>query len=256
MTDGLSRVQVQGFGSLADVTLEPGSLTVLIGANGSGKSNLLRALKLAPLLRTRSLQTFVGEAGGPSALLHYGPKRTQALTLTLDVERAGKAHRYSARLGFAAGDTLIFLDESVGYRPTESAPMQEHSLGTGHQESRLEEATAQEQTPRPSTGGWVDCTSSTSTTRPWLHRSGPTRVEDHRYLRSDGSNLAAYLWHLQEGPAAGAPAWTIFQSVVRPTPINLSTYRVLMNRTLTSASSATSASKQGVTPAGSQIRRN
>lgn len=52
MIDGLRRVQVQGFCSLADVSFEPGRLTVLIGANGSGKSNVLRALKPAPLLRT------------------------------------------------------------------------------------------------------------------------------------------------------------------------------------------------------------
>lgn len=84
MADELERIHIEGFGSLADVTLEPGRLTGLIGANGSGKSNLLRALKMVPLMRTGSLQRFVGEAGGASALLHYGPKRTQTITIELD----------------------------------------------------------------------------------------------------------------------------------------------------------------------------
>jgi predicted ATPase len=217
MTDGLSRVQVQGFASLADVTLEPGRLTVLIGANGSGKSNVLRALKLAPLLRTRSLQTFVGEAGGASALLHYGPKRTQAISVSLDFVESGKANRYSARLGFAAGDTLIFLDEVVGYQPAEPAPMQEHSLGAGHQESRLEEFAGQDMTAR-SVRWWLGGLNffhfhDTSMASPLRTNA---RVEDNRYLRSDGSNLAAYLWNLQESTEAEAQtAWRRITGLVR-----------------------------------------
>jgi predicted ATPase len=217
MIDGLNRVQIEGLCSLADVCLEPGRLTVLIGANGSGKSNLLRALRLAPLLRTRSLQRFVGEAGGASALLHYGPKRTQALSLTLDFVQAGKANRYFARLGFAAGDTLIFLDESVGFQPGEGAPMQEHSLGAGYQESLLEEARADNKTAK-TVGWWLSRLNffhfhDTSMVSPLRTNA---RAMDHHYLRSDGSNLAAFLWHLQQSPEAeDQTAWRRITGLVR-----------------------------------------
>ena len=101
-------------GSLADVTLEPGRLTVLIGPNGAGKSNVLTALELLPRLRTQSLQVFVNEdKGGASSLLHYGPKRTQAITLELEFHQESKSYCYRVRLGFAAGDRLLFLDESI-----------------------------------------------------------------------------------------------------------------------------------------------
>src|SRR5512145_422942 len=100
MSDGLRHIQISGFGSLADVQLRPGRLTVLIGPNGSGKSNLLRALRMVLMMRTGSLQRFVGEAGGASALMHYGPKRTQAITLGLEFTQEGRLNSYEARLGF------------------------------------------------------------------------------------------------------------------------------------------------------------
>ena len=48
-------------------------------------------------------------------MLHYGPKRTQAMTIELDLGEDDRRNRYKARLGFAAGDKLTYLDESVGY---------------------------------------------------------------------------------------------------------------------------------------------
>lgn len=203
--------ELTGFGSLADVSLEPGRLTVLIGANGSGKSNLLRALRMVPLMRTGSLQRFVAEAGGASALLHYGPKRTQSITLELDFTQAGRRNRYFARLGFAAGDRLVYLDEAVGDQSDPSdpeSPMRTISLGTGHWESLLHDATAD--LTAKTVDYWLSQltffhfhdTSMTSALR--THARG----EDDRFLRSDGSNLAAYLGRLEQSEAeADQTAW-------------------------------------------------
>jgi predicted ATPase len=217
MIDSLIRVQVQGFCSLADAHLEPGRLTVLIGANGSGKSNFLRALKLAPLLRTKSLRNFVGEAGGGSALLHYGPKRTQAFGLTLDFAKGASVNRYFARLGFAAGDSLIFLDEAVGYQPDSTSPMKTHSLGKGHQESLLAEVKAEDTTAR-TVNWWLSGLNffhfhDTSIASPLRTNS---RIEEDRYLRSDGSNLAAYLFYLHESAESDdRAAWRRITGLVR-----------------------------------------
>jgi len=82
--NAISRLHIQGFRSLRDVTLEFGRVNVLIGANGSGKSNLLSFLRLLPLLRTRSLQKFVANLGGANAVLYRGGKVTRALAI--DVE--------------------------------------------------------------------------------------------------------------------------------------------------------------------------
>jgi len=199
MADGLQRIRVTGFGSLADVSLEPGRLTVLIGANGSGKSNLLRALRMAPLMRNGSFQVFVGESDGASALLHYGPKRTPQMEIELDFIQEERRNRYSARLGFAAGDKLLYLDESVGFRGPRHADFRMESLGAGHWESRLADAVSDSITAR-TVNYWISQLTffhfhDTSAASPLRTNA---RVEDDRYLRSDGRNLAAYLLRMEQ----------------------------------------------------------
>lgn len=60
----LKRVGVVGFESLADVTVELGSLTVLIVRSGTGKSNFVDGLRfLRAFLATRD-ENVVEEFGG------------------------------------------------------------------------------------------------------------------------------------------------------------------------------------------------
>lgn len=201
MTRAVTGVHVEGFRSLKRVDLAPGRVTVLIGANGSGKSNLLSMLRMLPLMRTQSLRRFVGESGGASALVHYGPKITREVSLRVQFEQETGANAYSARLGYAAGDTFVFLDETVEYKPPNVDTFRPISLGAGHAESRIEE---EAQDPAHTTARAV---------REWLsrmsffhfHDTSPTsplrqnsRQEDTRFLRSDGSNLGVFARALEK----------------------------------------------------------
>ncbi len=219
MTTALTRIHVTGFRSLRDVELAPGRVTVLIGPNGSGKSNLLAFLRMLALTHTHSLRVFVGEAGGASALLHYGPKVTTEISFALDFQQEGHFNRYSARLGYAAGDTLIFLDEVVAHRIAENQDFRTFSLGAGHSESLLPEA-AEDPTrgTERAVRWWISRlnyfhfhdTSATSFLRSHARR------DDSRYLRSNGSNLASYLLALRESDRAeDRKAWQRINRLVR-----------------------------------------
>ncbi|MCB9740840.1 MAG: AAA family ATPase [Deltaproteobacteria bacterium] len=206
---GLRRLRVAGLGSLRDVTLHPGRLTVLIGANGSGKSNVLKALNMVPLLPARGLQRFIGQAGGASALLHYGPQQTESIELELDFALDGHTYGYRASLGFAAGDKLLFLDERVAYQGNPGVAMRTTPLGTDHWESLLRSA-APNSHEATSVHYWTaqlihfhfHDTSLTSALRT------NARAVDDRALRSDGGNLAAFLLRLASSvDAADQKAW-------------------------------------------------
>ncbi|MCB9743383.1 MAG: AAA family ATPase [Alphaproteobacteria bacterium] len=217
MTDGLERIRVAGLGSIQDATLSLGPITVLIGPNGSGKSNLLRALQMVPKMRTQSLQRFVSEAGGASALLHYGPAQTKELLLELDFRTGDNVNAYRARLGYAAGDRLLYLDENVEYLSPGHDQPYIVSLGAGHWESGLKEASKRDSTIK--VANWQIArlnyfhfhdTSMTSALRT------NARMSEDRYLRSDGSNLAAYLYRLEQSEElSDQKAWRRINAFVR-----------------------------------------
>jgi predicted ATPase len=65
----ITRLGIAGYRSLRDVRLEIGPLTVVTGANGSGKSSLYRALRLlADVAQGRIIQSLAIEGGLQSAL--------------------------------------------------------------------------------------------------------------------------------------------------------------------------------------------
>lgn len=70
----IGRLCVAGYRSLRDVRLDLGTLTVVTGANGSGKSSLYRALKLlADVAQGRVIQSLAIE-GGLTSVLWAGPE--------------------------------------------------------------------------------------------------------------------------------------------------------------------------------------
>ena len=107
----LSQLSVKGFKSLSDSgqTINPGNLTVLLGANGSGKSNLVSFFKMLNYMMNGKLQLYVGEHGTAESLLFYGPKHTKSISATLNFNNM---FAYSFTLNHAAGDTLVFNKES------------------------------------------------------------------------------------------------------------------------------------------------
>ena len=70
----ISRLCISGYRSLRDVRLEIGQLTVVTGANGSGKSSLYRALRLlADVAQGKIIQSLALE-GGLQSVLWAGPE--------------------------------------------------------------------------------------------------------------------------------------------------------------------------------------
>lgn len=194
----LDTITVKGFKSIASVEeLKLGAINVVIGPNGSGKSNFIGVFSFLHAIREGHLQEYVLQAGGAEKLLHFGSKVTSALYLRISFEDG--TNQYEISLMPTAADDLVpgfetvyFWDKARYPKPygqdlaragKEAGISDPGALRTaGHVRSRLDR--------------WrLYHFHDTSAGSPMKKTAS---VDDNRYLRPDGSNLAAFLYLLRE----------------------------------------------------------
>jgi predicted ATPase len=189
----LKSVVVKGITSIQSARLPLNDINVLVGANGAGKSNLIRALGMLGRIVDGELALFVGLSGGANALLRVG----SAPSLLIHLEVQSAVGGYSAELVPAAGDTLIFSRETIWRNDTGVTA----ELGRGHKETLLT-------LPEPLWGPEATSLIATLQGCRVFHFHDTSRVSpvkqqgytaDNKSLHSDAGNLAAVMLRLREG---------------------------------------------------------
>jgi predicted ATPase len=203
MPSRLTRITLRGFKTVRELTdFEPGSLMVMIGANGAGKSNFISFFRLLSWALSGQLQVHVQESGPASALLHDGPAKTREIETRLTIQSEGGDNEYSFRLVYAAGDTLIFADERIRFSREGRPPREWIELGAGHRETQLEAYASSGQVGAGTAQVMAALlqkikvyqfhnTSSTARMR------GQWNKDDGRWLKEDAANLAPFLYRLK-----------------------------------------------------------
>ncbi len=183
----ISNLTIEGFKSFRRLErLELGPLNLLIGANGSGKSNLLAAFDLlARACSAQQLSVYVGKAAGADRLLHYGPKVTRNIRFQVGFED-GLAG-FTLLLRHAAENSLFSsLSIEGGELPRDFVDQLEVEAGVAPLSEFLDLRLA----------GWrAYHFADTGRTSPMKTTAN---LNDNRRLRPDGANLAAFLYLLQE----------------------------------------------------------
>jgi len=163
----IKELQIEGFRSLRSVTWKPGRLNVLIGPNGGGKSNLLRALELIRASATGSLSDAVIRMGGMAPLVWDGEARIIKFVLDLSDEVSPRGRsRYEV--------VLTRLGNTGGF---EQLPRKAHSFRKGFRDWSIHNDMRVDQEAE-------------------LRRATVTRSE--RRVAEDGQNLISVLHTLYE----------------------------------------------------------
>ena len=201
----LKSITISGFKSFNsdEHTIEFGDVAVLIGANGAGKSNLVSFFKMVGYMMTGALQQYVGEQGGTSSLLNFGPKITPKISAKFEFENEQFYDAYEFSLAHAAQESLIFTHEILSYQDKKKYDKRsQRELPPGTKESglKLDIPELKDFMPAKMIHALLcNCrvyqfhdTSSSSKIR----NSG--YINDNDFLRDDGGNLAAFLYGLKE----------------------------------------------------------
>ena len=193
----LDSITVKGFKSIASVQdLKLGSVNVLIGPNGSGKSNFIGVFSFLHAIRSGRLQELVRRSGGAERVLHFGSRTTPQMNFHIYFQN--RVNQYELRLDATDTDTL-YPGEEIAYFWNQSrypSPFGYNLSGKGG-EAGISEPSGREvfMYVQDYLNSWrlyhFHDTSSASPMRK------TTDVNDNRYLRTDGSNLASFLHFLR-----------------------------------------------------------
>ena len=182
--NAISAITIRGFKSIAAIeNLKLGPLNVVIGANGSGKSNFVRVFSFLTETVEASdrFRDRVSVAGGANCLLHFGVKRTQAIEILLSGTDDPTAYR--VKLVPTTDDRLLFANSGEDAWNLARFPGGIIPAGIWIAPGLL------------GLRKWrVFHLNDTSASSP-LRRTG--KVDDNRFLRPDASNLAAFLYLLE-----------------------------------------------------------
>ena len=203
----ITRVRIQGFRSLENVDVKLPRVAVLIGANGSGKSNLVQFFELMHCMASQRLGEFVVQQGGADDQLFAGSKRTQEINARISADTGKEQSEYEFSLVYSQPDNLAVSKEVFRKRSLRSGkplefpadvfqyPRMEPKVG----EFRYATRTGQ----RNSMGSDFAKLLQETNVFQFHDTSDSSRFkqrwdcEDNQRLRRDAGNLAAILLHLQ-----------------------------------------------------------
>ena len=198
MGRAIDKITLKGFKSIEKlVDFKVNKLNVLIGANGSGKSNFIDLFRMLRAFADENFQQFVNEAGGGDALLFHGPKMTPEISARLEFG----PNAYSFRLTPTAQGSLQIGQEFGEYGGTKIL------LGSGTLESNLKKKKNDKSNWYANSPGvpYYIYESVSSWTVYHFHDTSPLArmrrdqpLHDYFRLRHEASNISAFLLDLKD----------------------------------------------------------
>ena len=202
MSDTIKKLTIEGFKSIRKLEdFELGSLNVLIGANGAGKSNFVGFFRLLRELIEQRLQIALRTMeGGADACLYMGPKDTQRFVAKLYFAQNG----YEFALMPTLDNRLVFAEETTVFEGDFGTIR--GSLGSGHAEAKLKDLKDEPGTRGAKHGvphyvyeaisSWVVYHFHDTSLSAGVRRQKP--INDNQVLRPDAENLAAFLYRIRQ----------------------------------------------------------
>lgn len=190
----MDRITIQGYKSFKNLELGLNRINILIGSNGAGKSNFLSFFEFLNALYEQRLTEYVSLRGGTEKFLFEGLKETNQIFAKLTF---GK-NRYSFTIKEGAGK-FVFAHERLGYTSNNKYINDDEDIATLGNESVLQDymGLSRGDYIKGYLGGIKKYHfHDTGRTSPFTHTCN---IDNDKYiLYSNGSNIAAFLYHIKK----------------------------------------------------------
>jgi len=184
-------IEISGYKSIKHARVDLNPVNLLIGANGSGKSNFLSFFDFLNRLYNRKLNDYIElYGGGENKILHKGKKTTEEISFRVEFDNGNNG--YSATLT-SGTNGFIFTSEKLIYKSDDGK-----DISQSERESRLKIVDTYRSKyiikylNRFRKYHFHDTSRTSSFTN-------PSHIEnDISYLYNDGSNIAAFLYDINQ----------------------------------------------------------
>lgn len=194
----ISSITIKGYKSIFSLDeFVLNDLNILIGANGSGKSNFVSYFQMLHELVEQRLQVWTKRQGGADRLLSFGINTTSQLETSIRFGDNG----YDVILEPTAEGNFVFTDEML-YFDGPKYGVTRPRLGSGHSESNIQ----LEMQGGISHNIATHCYKAINGWKVYhFHDTGKSAgmkrycsAHDNEFLRPDASNLPAFLYRMSE----------------------------------------------------------
>ena len=181
----LNKVTIDGYKSIHHADLELRPINILIGSNGVGKTNFISFFRLINIIYEQRLYNYTMQ-NSAERLFHYGRKQTKALKGYLEFGD----NAYGVTLQARDNGSLFIAEESSYYQ------LSCYSMSNIDESYIKDSTTYRDKWLREYLQSYkIFHFHATSKGAP-LRSSA--NINDNRFLKTDGSNLPAFLYMLQE----------------------------------------------------------
>lgn len=200
----LNEISLTGYKSIGSEQTIPinDDVTVLIGANGVGKSNIISFFQMLGYVVSGAMQQYVAEHGFANSFLHYGAKQTESLYAKLLFSDDKNKNEYRFRLSYAVGDRLIFTEETLKFQASQCETPFVLTMDVGKKESQIKDNLMPNMPHKKSVSvfyyllkGCQYFQFHDTSIEAKIRNNG--YIRDDKYLRADAGNLAAFLYGIK-----------------------------------------------------------
>ncbi len=206
MKGAIKKISINGFKSIRELhELELRDLNIIIGANGSGKSNFVQVFQLLMAMRQKGLQKFICENGWADNFLHNGPKSTPVISMEFEFESQSNYSKGKNFYRFELTPTVderFLVSEERRYLNNKWMPYGSPSLESLLYDEREEKSQLNEQFHGvgyfvyQSIAQWMVYHFHDTSSMAPMRRS--EIIDDNKLLRNNGSNIAPFLLKIKK----------------------------------------------------------